>query len=445
MSKERIQNLLEQLCVNLYEREEVMALTLLSAIAGESIFLYGESGTGKSLIAKKITTAFKHAFSIEIQADIENYFDKRYFNKDDLTVCVLNNITNITPLLRKEFHMYLDEKLENVFFIGNDNKNYSINSEDEILKTNLINNKISFGYEMNKINNDELFFKMLENNKIYSDNIDESLKISNEELNQWRNDIETVKLSKETMNVISEIRNNNNVYDLTVLISDAKWVKLIKLLKTSALLNNRKETDLSDCYLLMYSYYIKSNVFYNIILKIGYKIDFTNLDNLIEEYEKITERTVSLKEEDKDLIILVNENNNLISPEFVDKIDKEIINLNNELIKIKTYKGNLKKGNLFVFYELDETIKTLDFTENNVVELINKLNLMKTPLTKTQQKEFHINGEKNIMFFNEISKLKLTEKQNFIKNIIENEYKFNKYHETDETTIKTIKEIYGII
>jgi len=39
--KERIKALLDQLNTGIYEKEEVMALALLSSIAGESIFLLG--------------------------------------------------------------------------------------------------------------------------------------------------------------------------------------------------------------------------------------------------------------------------------------------------------------------------------------------------------------------------------------------------------------------
>ena len=59
--KLKIEKIISLLSDGLYEREEIVALTFLSAIAGKPVFLYGPPGTAKSFIAKRISSAFKES------------------------------------------------------------------------------------------------------------------------------------------------------------------------------------------------------------------------------------------------------------------------------------------------------------------------------------------------------------------------------------------------
>ena len=61
MNKDRIKQLLEQLNERVYEKEHIIALALLSAIAGESIFLLGPPGVAKSMVARRLKLAFRGA------------------------------------------------------------------------------------------------------------------------------------------------------------------------------------------------------------------------------------------------------------------------------------------------------------------------------------------------------------------------------------------------
>ena len=57
--QDRIHGLLKQLSAGMHEREQIIAVALLGAIAGHNTFLYGPPGTAKSLISRRLSAAFK--------------------------------------------------------------------------------------------------------------------------------------------------------------------------------------------------------------------------------------------------------------------------------------------------------------------------------------------------------------------------------------------------
>ena len=89
--------------------------------------------------------------------------------------------------------------------------------------------------------------------------IDEKDKISNTEYKKWLTSISKVKISDEALNVINVIRNyirkHNEKKDTKkpIYVSDRRWKKIVKVLKTSAFLNDRKVIDLMDCFLIAHT------------------------------------------------------------------------------------------------------------------------------------------------------------------------------------------------
>ena len=74
--KSHITQLLKSLNEGVFEKEHTIALSLLSAMAGESIFLLA-SGVAKSLVARRLKLAFKDADAFE-------YLMSRFSTPDEI-------------------------------------------------------------------------------------------------------------------------------------------------------------------------------------------------------------------------------------------------------------------------------------------------------------------------------------------------------------------------
>ena len=74
---DQIKSLLKVLSQGVYEKEHIIAMSLLSAIAGESIFLLGPPGTAKSLVARRLKLAFMDGKAFE-------YLMSRFSTPDEI-------------------------------------------------------------------------------------------------------------------------------------------------------------------------------------------------------------------------------------------------------------------------------------------------------------------------------------------------------------------------
>ena len=284
MIKDRITQLLQQLNERVYEKEHIIALSLLSAIAGESIFLLGPPGTAKSMVARRLKLAFKQATAFEYlmsrfstpdeifgpvsisKLKDEDTYERRvegYLPTAD--VVFLDEIWKAGPAIQNALLTVLNEKVyRNGQFairvplkglIAASNELPAIGQGLEALWDRFLIRLMVTGVEdMGE------FDRMIASTDESEPLIEEALSIGNEEYAVWSNEIQQVKihysvfevihLLKEKINLLNQRIQNDGTAMPTLYVSDRRWKKMVKLLRTSAYLNGRDTIGLCDCALL---------------------------------------------------------------------------------------------------------------------------------------------------------------------------------------------------
>jgi MoxR-like ATPase len=358
--KPKIKILLSKLNEGIIEKEEVIALSLLSTIAGESIFLLGAPGVAKSLVARKLKYTFKDGSSFE-------YLMNRFSTPDEIfgpvsisqlkdndkyeritknylpeaTVVFLDEIWKAGPSIQNSLLTVLNEKI-----YRNGDKEIKVPMKALISASNELPTK-GEGLEalwdrfliriiVKGVKDKNAFNNMISKSlNSYTNTIGEALKITDEEYEKWSKQIDEIEIPENVFNVIHVIRSyienyNNKEENLhnPIYISDRRWRKIVRLLRTSAFLNDRKQVDLMDCFLIKYCIWNEveqieatSQFVRDAIQKYGYsiKLNFNGLKEELKEFEiEIEEETKFVKDTRSDELV-------------IEKGDYfEILNLNNK-------------------------------------------------------------------------------------------------------------------
>jgi len=283
--KAKVQQLLEALNEGVFEKEEAIRLSLLTSIAGESIFFLGLPGVAKSLIARRLKFAFKDAKSFEYlmnrfstpdevfgpisvtQLQEDNYMRIVENYLPDAEIVFLDEIWKAGPAIQNTLLTVLNEK---VFRNGKDEIKVKlkglISASNELPAINDGNgdsvealwDRFLMRLVIKSVEDESNFNSMISDDlKPTVDNVNDDLKITDEEYKKWDKEIDAIAIPDEVYKVISVIRrkvqeHNNGLEDgeQELYISDRRWRKIVRILRTSAFLNDRKEVDLMDCFLI---------------------------------------------------------------------------------------------------------------------------------------------------------------------------------------------------
>ena len=301
MYKNKISNLITAISSGLFEREHIVANVLLAVIAGQSVFLYGVPGTAKSLIARRISLAFKDAKHFEYlmqrfstpdevfgPVDIKELKEGRYIRKIEgylpsSNFAFLDEIFKSSPAILNTLLTIINEKI-----FRNDGKDVKVPLHALIAASNetpaqesgleALYDRLNMRLLVEPLKEWDNFKNLIEG-KFEEANVSDDEKITLDELNLIANGAKAVKFSPQSLEIIKEIRENieklnvkNDQDDSSdpyqqsrqetsdeqilqenqsqIYVSDRRWKNLAHILKTSAFLNDRSEVLPADVLLL---------------------------------------------------------------------------------------------------------------------------------------------------------------------------------------------------
>lgn len=275
--KERIEQLLGQLNHGIYEKENELALSLLAAVAGESIILLGPPGVAKSMVARRLSEAFTGAHSFEYLMSRFSTPDEifgpvsisKLKNSDDYEravdgylptadVVFLDEIWKAGPAIQNTLLTVMNEKtfrngrnmmhLPLKLLIAASNE---LPAQGEGLEA--LWDRFMIRLESKGIRHDDNFDRMLLDTGDADATVETRLKITQKEYDSWSHNINSVAVTSEVLKVIHQIRQSLRAVAIpgtderrNVYVSDRRWKNIMRLMRASAYLQDRPAVSLAD-------------------------------------------------------------------------------------------------------------------------------------------------------------------------------------------------------
>ncbi len=300
---ERFKLLLQEMNRGIYEKNTEISLSLLAALAGESVILLGSPGVAKSMVARQLKTAFRDAQSFE-------YLMSRFSTPDEIfgpvsiqklktsdtyeravegylptaDVVFLDEIWKAGPAIQNTLLTVINEKI-----FRNGNREIHLPLKLLVAASNELPAKgeglealwdrFVIRIESRPIKLEKNFRAMLLESHAdfsrstrvlghadFADNADFSgsmgksgstdfsdLKITAEEYAEWAEKICKIGVKEEVLDAISAIRKSLRAVNVdeaaerrNIYVSDRRWKNIVRLLRTSAFMQDREEVDICD-------------------------------------------------------------------------------------------------------------------------------------------------------------------------------------------------------
>lgn len=294
---ERFKQLLGEMNRGIYEKETEISLSLLAALAGESIILLGPPGVAKSMVARLLKTAFREAQSFE-------YLMSRFSTPDEIfgpvsiqklktsdtyeravegylptaDVVFLDEIWKAGPAIQNTLLTVINEKI-----FRNGNREMHLPLKLLVAASNELPAKgeglealwdrFVIRIESRPIKLEKNFRAMLLEVKSEEQRASEvkseergvkeqssaaegkanSNAITAEEYAGWTERIDKIGVKIEVLDAISAIRKSLRAVNVdetaerrNIYVSDRRWKNIVRLLRTSAFMQDREEVDICD-------------------------------------------------------------------------------------------------------------------------------------------------------------------------------------------------------
>ncbi len=282
--KTRIQSILRQIGEGVYEKDAELALSLLAAIAGESVILLGPPGVAKSMVARRLKLAFAHARSFEYLMSRFSTPDEIFgpvsiqrLKSDDVyqrcvegylptaDVVFLDEIWKAGPAIQNTLLTVINEKvylngnqlmqLPLKLLIGASNELPVQGEGLEALWDRFLIRLVS-----QPIQNEESFYRMVDP----AGTVEQDLKpvgdaISEEEYADWLKQVAGIMVPREVLLAITHIRKGLKDVAIegqdvhrSIYVSDRRWKKIVHLMCASAFVHDRSEVNPSDLQLAIH-------------------------------------------------------------------------------------------------------------------------------------------------------------------------------------------------
>ena len=248
---ERFKLLLRDMNRGIYEKETEISLSLLAALAGESVILLGPPGVAKSMVARQLKCAFRGARNFE-------YLMSRFSTPDEIFGPVSIQKLKTSDTYERAVDGYLPTAdvvfLDEIWKAGPAIQNTLLTVINEKLFRNGIR-EIELPLKLLVAASNELPAKGEGLEALWDRFVIriESRPITAEEYAEWSKAIDRIGVKEEVLDAISAIRKSLRAVNVDeaaerrhVYVSDRRWKNIMRLLRTSAFMQDRAEVAVCD-------------------------------------------------------------------------------------------------------------------------------------------------------------------------------------------------------